>query len=196
MKERRLGRKSPCLAGQLLLAAPALRDPNFKRSVILLSAHSSEGAMGVVLNRPLKRQLAELNEAFARGPLAGVPLYYGGPVEPEQLIIVSWQWLKEENAFQLHFGIDPEKAGELIGTPGLTFRAFLGYAGWTQGQLENEMKQDAWLATGVEGRQLEKKRTDSTCGRRRTICAGERRDQCNKRKGRRRRDRRTTAACS
>lgn len=155
MKERRLGRKPQCLAGQLLLAAPALRDPNFKRSVILLSAHSSEGAMGVVLNRPLKRQLAELNEAFARGPLAGVPLYCGGPVEPEQLIIVSWQWLKEENAFQLHFGIDPEKAGELIGTPGLTIRAFLGYAGWTQGQLENEMKQDTWLATGVEGRQLD-----------------------------------------
>lgn len=142
-------------AGQLLLAHPVMRDSNFKRAVILLSAHSAEGAMGVVLNRPLGKQLAELNTAFAFGPLAGVPLYCGGPVEPEQLIIVSWQWLQKENAFQLHFGIDPEKAAELIGTPGLTVRAFLGYAGWSRGQLENEMKQDTWFVTTVEGGQLE-----------------------------------------
>ena len=142
-------------AGQLLLAHPVMRDSNFKRAVILLSAHSAEGAMGVVLNRPLGKQLAELNTAFAFGPLAGVPLYCGGPVEPEQLIIVSWQWLQTENAFQLHFGIDPEKAAELIGTPGLTVRDFLGYAGWSRGQLENEMKQDTWFVTTVEGGQLE-----------------------------------------
>ncbi len=155
MKERRPVRKPKSFAGQLLLAHPAMRDPNFRRAVILLSAHSAEGAMGVVLNRPLGKQLAELNTAFALGPLAGVPLYYGGPVEPEQLIIVSWEWLKSENAFQLHFGIEPEKAAELIGTPGLTVRAFLGYAGWSRGQLENEMKQDTWFVTTVEGGQLE-----------------------------------------
>ena len=57
--------------------------------------------------------------------------------------------------FQLHFGIEPEKAAELIGTPGITVRAFLGYAGWSKGQLENEMKQDTWFVTNVEGRQLD-----------------------------------------
>jgi putative transcriptional regulator len=155
MRERRTARKSKSLAGQLLLAHPVMRDPNFKRTVILLSAHSAEGAMGVVLNRPLGRQLAELHADFALGPLAGVPLYCGGPVEPEQLIIVSWQWLKAESAFQLHFGIEPEKAAELIGTPGVILRAFLGYSGWSKGQLENEMKQDTWFATTVEGGQLE-----------------------------------------
>jgi len=76
-------------------------------------------------------------------------------VAPEQLILVSWQWLKVESAFQLHFGIEPEKAAGLIGTPGVVLRAFLGYAGWSQGQLENEMKQDTWIATTVEGEQLE-----------------------------------------
>jgi putative transcriptional regulator len=155
MKERRTSRKPTSLAGQLLLAHPVMRDPHFKRTVILLSAHAPEGAMGVVLNRPLGKQLAEINSSFALGPLAGVPLYAGGPVEPEQLIIVSWQWLKQENAFQLHFGIEPEKAAELMGTPGLTVRAFLGYAGWSKGQLENEMKRDTWFVSPVEGGQLE-----------------------------------------
>jgi putative transcriptional regulator len=154
MRERRTVRQAESLAGQLLLAHPALREPTFRHTVILLSVHNSDGAMGVVLNRPLDKQLGELNSAFAFGPLAGVPLYSGGPVNPEQLILVSWQWLKPEKAFQLHFGIEPEKAAELIGTPGVTFRAFLGYAGWGKGQLEKEMKQDTWLVTPVDGDQL------------------------------------------
>ena len=151
MKERRTARKVDRLAGQLLLAHPALRDPNFKRTVILLSAHDADGAMGVVLNRPLDKQLGEVNAEFAFSLLAGVPVYAGGPVEPEQLIIVSWQWLETDHAFQLHFGIDPDKARELVGSPGVTLRAFLGYAGWGQGQLENEMKHETWLVSTVEG---------------------------------------------
>lgn len=155
MKERRSARKHPSLAGQLLLAHPALREPIFRRTVVLLSTHGDEGAMGVVLNRPLGRQLAELNAEFALGPLAGVPLYGGGPVAPDQLIIVSWQWLKAEGAFQLQFGLEPDKAAELIGSPGVVVRAFLGYAGWSKGQLENELKHDTWIVTPVDGTQLE-----------------------------------------
>jgi len=157
MKERRSGAIPNSLAGQLLLAHPALRDPNFRRSVILLSVHNPDGAMGVVLNRPLDKQLGEINAEFAAGPLAGVPLYCGGPVSPDQLIIVSWQWLALENAFQLHFGLDPENAAAQVGTPGLTFRAFLGYSGWSKGQLENEMKHDTWFPQVVEGGELENK---------------------------------------
>jgi len=89
MRERRTAKLQHSLAGQLLLAHPALRDPNFRRTVILLSAHGDEGAMGVVLNRRLDKQLGELNSEFALGPLAGVPVYAGGPVDPQQLIIVS-----------------------------------------------------------------------------------------------------------
>jgi putative transcriptional regulator len=104
-----------------------------------------------VLNRPLDRQLGELNADFAISPLAGVPLYLGGPVEPEQLIIVTWHWIPKEQAFQLHFGVEIEKAREMVGLPGVTMRAFLGYSGWSKGQLENEMKHDTWLVTPVEG---------------------------------------------
>ena len=73
MRERRTVRQAESLAGQLLLAHPALREPTFRHTVILLSVHNSDGAMGVVLNRPLDKQLGELNSAFAFGPLAGVP---------------------------------------------------------------------------------------------------------------------------
>ncbi len=155
MRERRTARKTATLAGQLLLAHPVLRDPNFKRAVVLMSVHNAEGAMGVVLNRPLDKQLGELNTEFAFGPLAGVQVYCGGPVEPEQLILVSWQWLKGENAFQLQFGIEPEKAAELVGTPEVTVRAFLGYSGWGKGQLENEMKHDTWFTAPAAGGLLE-----------------------------------------
>jgi putative transcriptional regulator len=151
MKERRTARKPTSLAGQLLLAHPVLRDPGFRRTVVLLSSHNEEGAMGVVLNRPLGKQMGELNSEFALGPLAGVPLYYGGPVEQEQLIIVTWHWIPAEQAFQLHFGVEVEKATEMIGQPGVTMRAFLGYAGWSKGQLEEEMKHDTWVVTPVEG---------------------------------------------
>lgn len=155
MRERRTVRKSRNLAGRLLLAHPVLREASFRRTVILMSVHNDEGAMGVVLNRPLGRQLGEINPEFAFGPLAGVPLYQGGPVEPGQLILVSWQWLKDEGAFQLQFGLEPEKAAELIGTPGIVVRAFLGYAGWGRGQLENEMRRDTWFVTTVDGGELE-----------------------------------------
>lgn len=156
MKPRRSAQNRESLAGQLLLANPALKDDNFKRTVILLSSHGEEGAMGVVLNRPLDKQLGELNVSFALGGLAGVPVYCGGPVEPDQLIIVSWQWLDNESAFQMHFGIDPEKAAELVGTPGLVLRAFVGYSGWSRGQLEEELRRDTWFVTPVEGEQLER----------------------------------------
>lgn len=151
MKERRTARKSTSMAGQLLLAHPVLRDPSFRKTVVLLSSHNEEGAMGVVLNRPLGKQMGELNSEFAFGPLAGVPLYYGGPVEPEQLIIVTWHWIPAEQAFQLHFGVEVEQATAMMGQLGVTMRAFLGYAGWTKGQLEQEMKHDAWVLTPVEG---------------------------------------------
>lgn len=151
MKERRSARKSPSLAGQLLLAHPLLRDPNFRRTVVLLSVHNGDGAMGVVLNRPLGRQLGELNADFALSPLAGVPLYAGGPVDPAHLILVTWQWVPADQAFQLNFGLEVDKAAELVGQPGLTMRAFLGYSGWGKGQLENELRQNTWVVTPVEG---------------------------------------------
>jgi putative transcriptional regulator len=143
MKPRRPRHDS--LAGQLLLANPMLKDPNFIRTVILLSAHDAEGALGVVLNRPLGRRLGDLGEDFASGPLAPVRLYRGGPVETEKLILAGWRGHDGTGEFELHFGLDPERATFLLTDPRATVRGFLGYSGWGKGQLENEMKHQTWL---------------------------------------------------
>jgi putative transcriptional regulator len=146
MRERRTSTKGT-LAGSLLLAHPAMRDPNFRRCVVLMSAHNAEGAMGVVLNRPMGKRLGELNGEFALGPLAGVALYKGGPVQTEQMLLAAWQ--ARPDGFRLHFGIEPAKAIQLLADEGTHVRAFLGYSGWSAGQLENEMKHHTWIVADV-----------------------------------------------
>src|SRR3954469_11144112 len=101
MRERGKTTKPKSLAGSLLLAHPSLRDPNFRRTVILMSVHNPEGAMGVVLNRPTSRRLGEINDEFSVGPLASVPVFEGGPVETEQVILAAWQ--AHEDGFKLYF---------------------------------------------------------------------------------------------
>jgi putative transcriptional regulator len=134
---------SESLAGSLLLAHPVLRDPNFRRTAVLMSTHGPEGAMGVVLNRPLGKRLGELKGDFALGPLASIPIFTGGPVQTEQLILAAWQ--AREDAFQLHFGIDPDKAVQMLAEESTRLRAYLGYSGWSAGQLENELQCGTWI---------------------------------------------------
>jgi putative transcriptional regulator len=137
------------LAGSLLLAHPAMRDPNFRRSVVLLSAHGDDGAMGVVLNRPLGKRLGDLNAKFAASPLAAVPVYQGGPVQTQQLILAAWQPDPLAAGYRLYFGIDVDKAEALKAEEGVRLRAFLGYSGWEKGQLENELGHNTWVITPV-----------------------------------------------
>lgn len=146
MRERRKVSKDT-LAGSLLLAHPAMRDKNFQRSVVLMSAHGPEGAMGVVLNRPVGKRLGELSGEFALGPLASVPLFTGGPVKTDQLVLAAWQ--TREDGFRLHFGIEPDRASQLLAEEGTHVRGFLGYSGWGAGQLEKEMKARTWIVAEV-----------------------------------------------
>ena len=145
------------LAGSLLLAHPELKDPNFNKSVVLISAHSTDdGALGVILNRPMGQSLAQFDGKFSYTDLADVPLYVGGPASPDQMILTAWQWHLEQGRFQLHFGINPDKARELIShDPEIELRGFVGYSGWSQGQLEGELEQDSWVVTPVSSDALE-----------------------------------------
>ena len=143
------------LGGSLLLAHPSLRDENFKHTVILIASHDSEGAMGVVLNRPLDRCLGELNTEFGLSGLAQVPLFAGGPVQPTQVILCVWRPNPESDGFQLMFGIDPQRAEELVNEEGVHMRAFLGYAGWTAGQVEEELERDTWVVSPLVADLLE-----------------------------------------
>lgn len=114
-----------------------------------MSMHNAEGAMGVVLNRPLDKTLSDLGPEFSRSELASVPLYCGGPVNPEQLILVAWQTTSYDGTFKLYFGLDPKKLQQLMSETVLEVRAFLGYSGWSAGQLEKEMEQSTWLVSPV-----------------------------------------------
>jgi len=137
-------------SGSLLISHPSLKDSNFNKTVILLSAHSAEdGAIGVIMNRPMNKQLGELEDRFAFGPLAQVPLYEGGPVSTDQILLVAWQWVEEESTFKLYFGIDPERA-EILMQEQVELRAYLGYSGWGEGQLEAEMEIDSWIVQSVK----------------------------------------------
>lgn len=142
------------LAGSLLLAHPVLRDATFRRTAILMSSHDREGAMGVVINRPMNKRLGELGGDFALGPLSEVPLFDGGPVEKRQLILCAWRPHpvadEEGEGVQLLFGLDPQRAAELAGEEGVQLRAFLGYAGWSGGQLEGELARDTWVVAELE----------------------------------------------
>jgi putative transcriptional regulator len=154
MREQTPG-ENTALAGALLLAHPSMSDKNFRRAVVLLSAHDEKGAMGVVLNRPTGKRLGQLNAEFALSPLASVPLFEGGPVDTDRLLLCAWRFHPDGTGFQLMFGIDPEKAVELQSQEGMQLRAFLGYAGWTGGQLENELGQNTWVVSPLMANVLE-----------------------------------------
>jgi putative transcriptional regulator len=145
--DRGQGEDALQLAGSLLLAHPSLRDSNFKRSVVLLAAHSAEdGALGVIVNRPLDQVLGDYDTELQGSDLADVPLYEGGPVGSDQIILVAWQWSPGDGTFRLYFGIDEAKACQMLEQgSGFEVRAFLGHSGWGEGQLEEEIDDDSWV---------------------------------------------------
>lgn len=133
------------LAGSLLIAHPNMLDPNFRRSVLFISAHDpKEGALGVILNRPLEKQVSDLVSEAPPDSLANVPVFLGGPVGKNQLMFAALEW-GNGDGLTLNHNVQIEEANERIATQPGSIRAFVGYAGWSAGQLEAEMKQKAWI---------------------------------------------------
>jgi len=143
------------LTNHFLIAMPTLADPNFTRTVTYICAHNDEGAMGIVINRPLKLDLGEVlaqMDLAARDPaIAARPVFHGGPVHTDRGFIVH----RPATTFGSTIAVTDEVAVttskdilEVIaggGGPADCLVA-LGYAGWGAGQLEQEMAQNAWLS--------------------------------------------------
>jgi putative transcriptional regulator len=137
------------LTGHLLLAGPALWDPNFRRTVILIGQHDEDGAVGVVLNRVTELTVAEAAPPLAPIVVEGDPLFLGGPVEPTSAVVVAdlaeparAQILALDSIGFLSPEVPAEAAGEIRRA-----RVFAGYAGWGPGQLELEMAEEgSWIA--------------------------------------------------
>jgi putative transcriptional regulator len=136
------------LAGQLLLASPALYDPNFRRTVVLIGVHSEEGAMGVVLNRPSEVTVGEavpqLEQAVAKQEL----LYVGGPVQPSSIVFLA-EFLDPSPAGLLVLGRigfpAPDADIDELTRATARGRVFAGYTGWGEGQLDAELEQGDWI---------------------------------------------------
>tara|TARA_B100002019_G_scaffold91822_1_gene79127 strand:+ start:153 stop:737 length:585 start_codon:yes stop_codon:yes gene_type:complete len=141
-----------CLSGSVLLSHPNLRDPNFSKTIVFLSAHSEEmGTVGVILNRPLGQTLDQLDNQFKVGSFGKVPVFEGGPVEKDKLIVAAWEWLDSPTSFKLYFGIDLEKAESLrADNESINIACFLGHSGWSAGQLESELEQESWLVSALD----------------------------------------------
>ncbi|MFG2647290.1 YqgE/AlgH family protein [Streptomyces sp. NPDC048436] len=154
------------LTGRLLVATPALADPNFDRAVVLLLDHDEEGSLGVVLNRPTPVEVADILEGW--GDLAGAPgvVFQGGPVSLDSALGVAVipgeevpapgartrrpepiGWRRVHGAIGL---IDLDTPPELLAPALGSLRIFAGYAGWGPGQLEDELVEGAWYVVESE----------------------------------------------
>lgn len=137
--------KPESLSGSLLLAAPSLRDPNFYHSVLLLAAHNcDDGAFGYILNKPLDKTVSDLIEDNDLGELGKIPVYLGGPVGTNKLsfAVLNWNARKKTLRVQTHLSTDQARK-EL--EKGRIVRGFVGYSGWSEGQLETELEQKSWI---------------------------------------------------
>jgi putative transcriptional regulator len=142
------------LTGQLLIAMPAMNTPHFAQSVIYVCAHTADGAMGIIVNRPLAAPsfddlLAQL-EVAPTPPARRIDLFRGGPVDSARgFVLHTSDWtgdgsLLVEDGVALTASLDVLKAIADGGGPERGLLA-LGYAGWSPGQLDQELQENAWL---------------------------------------------------
>jgi putative transcriptional regulator len=137
------------LKGQLLLDSGQLGGSFFQRTVVLICQHDGEGAFGLILNRSLGKTVGEMIVADLPDTLKESPLFLGGPVQPAALSFLHTDnFIPDANVFpnlSLEHSLDElVDLGESF-SPAKKIRLFAGYAGWSSGQLENEMKRKSWL---------------------------------------------------
>jgi putative transcriptional regulator len=141
------------LKGKLLFSAPALFDPNFRRTVVLVAEHGEDGAMGLVLNRPSDTTVGEAVPDLADVAGADSPVFVGGPVQPNAvLVLAEFEEPAEAAAVvvgDFGFARADGDLGELARSTRRA-RVFAGYTGWSPGQLESEVEEDSWLVEPVD----------------------------------------------
>lgn len=134
------------LQGKLLVSSPALIDPNFRKTVVLIAHHDTDGAMGLVLSRPSDVPAVEAVPALDGLPGADEPVFVGGPVQPEAFMVLAEFDDVAKAAAPIIDGLgfmpaDAEPDDLTI----RRMRLFAGYSGWGSGQLEAELDEDSWI---------------------------------------------------
>jgi putative transcriptional regulator len=138
------------LAGQFLIATPAMRDTRFDRAVILMLRHDQDGAFGIVINRPLgQRPMADLLGAKDTAASGNVQVFVGGPVEPDKGFVVHSTDYRRAETLDVDGRVAMTPSREVLRDiadnrgPAKVLIAF-GYAGWAPGQLESELARNVW----------------------------------------------------
>jgi putative transcriptional regulator len=141
--------------GSLLIAEPFLKDPNFIRTVVLICESNADGDFGLVLNRLMEYTLDELNDTFEGFK---IPLYYGGPVQPNHVHFIHQYPDVFTDAAKIADGIywggNFETLTSLIKSKSIDLqkiKIFLGYSGWDTNQLNEEVKENTWLIAPANG---------------------------------------------
>lgn len=151
------------LANHFLIAMPAMADENFSRTLTYICEHTAEGALGIIVNRPIDLNLAGLFDRVsipmeaeaAKAELADLPVYFGGPVQTDRGFVLhrpKGQWqstLAVTDEIGLTSSRDILQAMAEHGLP-KEIVISLGYAGWSAGQLEWELSQNAWLTVAAD----------------------------------------------
>lgn len=135
--------------GDLLISEPYLPDPNFERTVVLICEHDDNGSIGFVLNKPAVVGLAQVMDDFSS---ADNSLYVGGPVQQDTLHFIHRCGPLKDQANQISEGVfwggDYEKLTTLMNTRQVArtdIRFFVGYSGWSEGQLMGELREKSWI---------------------------------------------------
>jgi len=139
------------LRGKLLVSSPALVDPNFRKTVVLVAHHDDDGAMGLVLSHPSEVAAVDAVPVLGGLPGADDPVFVGGPVQPEAFMVLA------------EFDDVGQAAAPIMGGLGFMpadaepdelairrLRLFAGYSGWGEGQLEDELEADSWIVVDAQ----------------------------------------------
>jgi putative transcriptional regulator len=139
------------LQGKLLVSSPALVDPNFRKTVVLIAHHDDDGALGLVLSRPSDVPASDAVPSLDGLPGANDPVFVGGPVQPNAFMVLAEFEDVDDAAAPIfgHVGFMPAEA-EPEGLSILRLRLFAGYAGWGAGQLEAELAEPSWIVVPAQ----------------------------------------------
>ncbi len=141
---------SESLKGQLLVAGADLLDPNFRRTVVLVTEHDDEGAVGLVLNRPAETTVVEAVPGLSPLVDTDAPVFVGGPVDQQSLLVLAEFDDPDDSASTVFDDVGFLRGdADIALAAGVTRRArvFAGYAGWSAGQLDDELEADGWIVT-------------------------------------------------
>jgi len=140
--------------GKVLISDPFLPDPNFSRTVVLLTEHNDEGTFGLVLN-----QLTDLrlDQVLGREDFPSLPIYQGGPVQLDTLHFIHSFGGALAGSIKIKEGLwwggDFEALAEILSSNDYNeqqFKFFIGYSGWGEGQLNDELNQNSWIVSDIK----------------------------------------------